>query len=371
MHRSVIESLESRQFLAADLGVALSSTTLPDSLVVGAKSKPSQAVVAVTNSGDAVEKSTSGTVVVSVGLKDGTGTVTPLGTKTVKASALAKSGSFSAKVKLVSPDTLAEGSYTLVASVDGGTAVPEDNTTNNSVDGKAVAVEQANGDLLVSAVTSLSGSVAAGTDGTVTVSVQNVGNVQAKGTGTLQIISTIGGVPTVLSTVENVKLNVKVGATKALKPVKIAAAGSAGVDASATISASLTTNVLNDNTTNNAAAAGNITVTPPPPSPFDTVNLGSTITFKTTQSGGNSIAGFETGNWTDSNGRTGTYYITKGAASNGLCTLQSDVPVATLVFTFNDGSMKLGGKKLEFGVDQGSAIGSVQFAGGTVYFRRG
>ena len=370
MRRSLIESLESRQLLAADLGVSITSTTLPDSLVVGAKSKPSQAVIAVNNAGDAIVKSTKGNVTVTVGLKDASDVITPLGTKTVKASALAKTGSAAAKVKLIAPDSLAEGNYTLVASVDGGEVVVEDNTANNAADGKSVAVETANGDLLVTGVTSFSTTAAAGDEGTITVSVQNLGNVQAKGTGVLEVTSTINGTPTVIATVEKVKLNVKVGATVNLKPIKITVAGTAGVNADATIGATLTTTVLNDDVGNNAAVAGLVTVTPPPPSPFDASNLGSEIAFKTTQSGGNSIAGFETGNWTDSNGRTGTYYITRGVASNGLCTLQSGVPVATLVFSFNDGSMKLGGKSLLFGVDQSAATGSVQYAGGTVYFKK-
>lgn len=372
MIRSVFETLESRQLLAADLGVAITSTTLPDSLVVGAKSKPSQAVIAVSNADDAIDKSTKGNVVVTVGLKDGLGNVTPLGTRSLKASALSKTGSAAAKVKLVAPDTLAEGSYTLVADVAGGDVVPEDNTANNSVDGKAVAVEIANGDLFVASSTSFSGTAAVGDRGTVSVTVQNLGNVQAKGTGILEIVSTVNGTPTVLATVSRVKLNVKVGATVTLKAVAITAAGQAGVSVSATISANLTSTVLNDDPGNNAGAAGTITVTPPPASPFDASNLGSTIGFRTTQSGGISSAGFETGNWTDSNGRTGSYYITRGIASNGLCSIRdsNDVPIATFVFTFNDGSMKLGGKRLEFGGPQAGSTGSVQYAGGTVYFRK-
>jgi hypothetical protein len=366
-----IESLESRTFLAADLSVAIETTTLPDALVVGAKAKAATASLLVSNAGDAVDKTTKGNFAVSVGLRDANGVVTSIGTANVKASALSKGTPAKAKVKLAPPATLAEGNYTLVASVDGGTVIMEDGaTTNNAVAGKSVSVEQANADLMVAATTSFSGSVGAGSSGTVNVAVTNAGNVATKATGTLQVTSTVNGVPTVLATFEKIKISAKPGATVNLKPVTVKAQNLGEANVQATIGVNLTSTALNDNPADNIAPVATITVTPPPPSPLSAIGIGEQMTFKTTQSQNFNGTGFETGTWTDSNGRTGTFYITAGLASDGTCSLTdaNNTPLAGLKFTFNNGKTKLGGKTFTFGVDSGAATGNVIVAGQTVYF---
>jgi hypothetical protein len=369
---SVIESLESRTFLAADLSVAFESTTLPDALVVGLKAKAATATLLVSNSGDAVAKTTKGNLTVSVGLRDANGVVTPIGIANVKASALAKGTPAKAKAKLASPATLAEGTYTLVAAVDGGTIVPDGNSTNNSVDGKSVNVSVANSDLSVAAATSFAGSVAAGTNGTVNVAVTNVGNVAAKATGSLTITSTVNGQTTTLLTVDKLKLNVKPGAVLNLKPLNVKAQNLTDANVSAAIGVALTSTASGDNAGNNAATPATITVTPPPPSPLSAIGVGDKMTFVKTEGTSFNGTGFESGNWTDSNGRTGTYFLTTGAASDGTCALTSNgTPLAGLKFTFNNGKTKLGGTSLAFGVDAGSAAGNVVVAGQTVFFTVG
>lgn len=368
-HATVIESLESRTLMAADLSVSIASTTLPDTIVLGVKSKATTASLLVANSGDAIAKTTPGTVSVDVGLRDGDGIVTTLGTANVKASTLSKPTPAKAKVKIALPAELAEGAYTLVANVHGGEVIPEDNTANNSVDGKAVVAEQANADLLVSATTTLTGSVAAGTSGVANVSVTNDGNVPSKATGVLQVTSTVSGVTTVLTTVEKVRLNLKPGATTNLKPVSFKAQNLTEADVQATIGTNLTSTALGDDASNNSADAATLTIAPPPPSPLAAIGVGEQMTFVKTDGANFHGTGFESGNWTDSNGRTGTYYLTTGLASDGACALTSNgTPLAGLQFAFNHGKTKLGGTTLTFGVDPSAAKGSVEVAGSTVYF---
>lgn len=379
---ALVEGLEQRKLLAADLGVSVVSTTLPNSLILGASNKPFIVQAAVSNLGDALVKNTPGTVGISVGLRDSVGTVTPIGSATVDAKRLSPNKTFRSSVKVTLPTSLAAGDYTLVAiaAPTGGALAEESNTSNNTAAGKLINVSPANADIAVAATSTLAGTVETGSSGTAKAVITNNGNVDAKTKGTLELIATTNGVSTTIATVPNVSINIKPGKTFSSKPVKFSVSGSGTSNAAVTLGARFTptTALAGDNTADNSVTIGTLTVTPPPPSPFTSVNasvnLAGTITFKKTQRIG--ARGFfnETGTFTDANGRTGTYVLVvvpSGVARRGIALTGSN-GAPFLTGNFSDSITGLGGKTLSFSTAVvGKSIGTLDALGTTFFVRSG
>lgn len=141
MTRAAIESLESRQLLAADLSVAITSTNLTDSLTAGVKKVPSfTAAVQVSVADGTVDKKTKGNVTVTLALHPSSGSDVTLGTAKIAASKFAK-GPVTSTFKFKQPATLAAGTnYTLRAALNTGTVIADANTANNTAAGKSVSV---------------------------------------------------------------------------------------------------------------------------------------------------------------------------------------------------------------------------------------
>jgi hypothetical protein len=379
---ALVEGLEQRKLLAADLAVSIASTTLPNSLILGAATKPFVVQAAVSNVGDALVKNAAGTVGISVGLRDSLGTVTSIGTATVDAKRLAPNKAFRSSVKVTLPTSLAEGAYTLVAiaTPTGGPLAEETNTSNNTAAGKAISVSPANADIAVAATSTLTGTVATGSSGTAKAVITNNGNVDAKTKGTLELIATTNGVSTAIATVANVSINIKPGKTFSSKPVKFSVSGTGTSNTSVTLGARFTpaTALAGDNTADNSVTIGTLTVTPPPPSPFtsvnSSVNLAGTITFKKTQRVG--ARGFfsETGTFTDSAGRTGTYtmaIVPTGTARRGIV-LNNSAGTPFMTGNFSDSITGVGGKTFTFSLtDPGNSIGTFAALGTTYFVRNG
>lgn len=383
MHTTnLIDALEPRRFLAADLNVALTSTTLPDSLIAGASSKPFILQATLTNVGDPLPKSPNSSIALTASLRDGQGALTTIGSATVDAKRIAPAKFAKAPVKLTIPSSLAQGTYTLVlsATVTGGSLAEETNTENNSASGKSVSVTPANADIALSGSSTLTGSVETGSAGTARVTITNNGNIPAKTKGTLELLSTVNSTTTTLATVSNVSINIQPGKSFSSKPVKFTVAGSGSSNISLGLSARFTptTPLTNDNTSDNSASITTLTVTPPPPSPFTSVNgsvnLAGTITFKKTQRVG--ARGFfnETGTYTDSAGNTGTYtmsVVPTGTVRRGiLLTNSSGSPFLT--GNFSDSITGVGGKTFTFSTsDPGNSVGTFDALGTTFFVRNG
>lgn len=106
------------------------------------------------------------------------------------------------------------------------------------------------------------------------------------------------------------------------------------------------------------------------------IGLGSTIKFKKT--GGHTTAngfGNETGTFEDNVGKKGTYSLILGTGA--LLTLYDSsgatigFGMTTVVANTNNGTPKIGGKTLQFGVPQAGSTGYAQFGGinGNVYYK--
>lgn len=141
---AMVEGLEARRMLAADIAVALTATTLPDSLVSSSKISPTRnATLTVSVASGTIEKSVKGNVRIDVILRPSGGNATDinLGSATVPVSALAKK----AQVKKITFSALKvappRGEYTLRAVLTVPTAVGDTNTDNNVITRSVVSAD--------------------------------------------------------------------------------------------------------------------------------------------------------------------------------------------------------------------------------------
>lgn len=383
MSQSLVESLESRRHLHADLAVSIRSTTLPDSVLAGIASKPFIAQITVSNvngEGHPVDKDkTASTIPVTVALRSADGNVRTIGTATAKIPNLKDGASKNVPVKISLPADLASGTYTLIASVSPPSALEDTNPNNDTTNGKTVIASPANTDLALAATSSVSGAVATGSSAIVRATLSNLGNVAAKGAATLEIISTpTNGTPTVLATLPNVKFNLLPGKSFSSKPitVKLQGSGASALDLALGVRIASATGLINDNPANNAATAATLSVQPPPPSPFTsanaTVNLAGTITFKRTSRVGARGNFIELGTFTDSNGRTGKYdyrIVTAGIVRHGIV-FSNDNGTPFMTGQFNS-AVTIGGKTLTFSTSSAGSAGTLAALGTTFHYRFG
>lgn len=141
----LVQSLESRRLLSADISVALASKTLADSLVAGAALKsPSVSYTVSASNGTLTKTEGKAKLTLTVSLQPvGGGAAIATGSAKITASALAKKPA-TAKIAFsklkVAP---AVGSYQLVATLSGQTAVSDSNTANDTAT-TAIAVTAPN-----------------------------------------------------------------------------------------------------------------------------------------------------------------------------------------------------------------------------------
>lgn len=350
---------------------------MPDMVLAGVASKPYVTQVTVTNAnadGHAAPR-TAPPVPVTVGLRDSTGTVTPLGTSQANVSNLRAGASKNVPVKVQVPASLAPGSYELVVSIDPPAAFEDGNTENNAAEGKSVSAALANTDLTVAVGSNLTGTVAAGSTAQVRVSLTNSGNVPARATATVEVTATTGSTTTVLATLSNLRLNLQPGKTFSGKPVSVRLSGTPGQTAAVTLSARIASSsgLINDNPSNNTAPGVALSVQPPPPSPFTAVNpalhLAGTITFKRSSRVGALGNVIEQGTFEDSNGRKGNYDFrttSLGVVNVGLV-LTTPEGFPLLSGTFNR-PLAVGGKTLVFSTDPAGSVATFTWANNQVLY---
>lgn len=377
---AIVETLEPRQLLHADLSVAIRSTTLPDALLAGVAAKPYIAQITVTNAntdGHATERNAP-RLPVAVGLRNDVGEVFSLGSSQANIPNLKAGASRNIPVQLRIPTNLPQGNYTLVATIDPPPAFEDPNPDNNTAAGKAVSAAPANTDITLVVGSSVTGSVASGSNAQVRVTLTNAGNVASKASATLEITATIGDTTTVLATVPNLRLNLQPGKSFSSKPVTIRVPGNPAGTTPVTLGARIAsaTGLVNDNPANNAANGVTLQVQPPPPSPFtsvnNSVNLAGTITFRRTSRVGAAGNFIELGTFVDSNGRTGKYdyRITNLGTINAGIILSNDDDTPFMTGSFSS-AIALGGKTVVFSTDSAGSIASFNALGTTFFARYG
>jgi hypothetical protein len=191
---------------------------LPASVVGGAKG--GKVSVAVGNAGtDAFAGNADVRLVAST---DGTADAndTEIARQTVKLSLKPGAKPKAVKFAFNFPPGLADGSYTIIAEVDPANAVTETAENDNAAAAATpVTIAAPFIDLALAAPTGLAASVTAGKKSKLTVPVQNLGNILAKGTATLTLAASTDGTANgaIQVATANVKVSIKPGATKNTK----------------------------------------------------------------------------------------------------------------------------------------------------------
>lgn len=139
MGQGIIEALEMRRMLAADLSVSM-TTTVPATLTAGAVVKSAKATVTVKNLGTAIAKKTAGSLPVSVVLHPSSGADINLGTKSIKVSAFAAGKPIVVTVPLKLKNApSSSGSYSVVAKIVPPVGLGDTNSSNDQAS-KAITV---------------------------------------------------------------------------------------------------------------------------------------------------------------------------------------------------------------------------------------
>jgi len=256
-----VEPLEGRQMLAADLIATEIRGKLPEDLISGQKGRIPSLAVVVNNAGNADVK---GDVVFRIlasadGALDGTDALLLEQTKrlTLKAG---RERRVPLKLRDV-PAGIPQGAYRLIAQADATNAVVEDNELNNTVastDSVPIGPPFVN---LTATKAFVRPPVRAGRNASLLLTVLNAGNINAKGTGTVNVLfrpvnATTGGTPIDVP----VKITIKAKKTKQLKgPIPVPAGLTAG---DYTVIATITTlvGIVDANGADNSATVAPVTV---------------------------------------------------------------------------------------------------------------
>lgn len=256
----VCETLEGRQLLAADLQAMEITGVIPQALVTGVVGKVPALGVNVTNVGNEdVRQSVSVQVLASLdGAFDDSDI--PISEKTINLRL--KSGSskhIPLKLGLV-PGDMPQGQYRLLALVDSGRVITEDNEGNNSIATiPSVTFAPPFVDLRATNVT-VSAPVRRGRPVRVALTVLNAGNVTARGTGVVNVVFT-PVVPGAETPVEvPVKINLKAGKTGFLRSRMMVPPTLAAGDYTVTATITSTLPFSDSNPANNTATGRVITV---------------------------------------------------------------------------------------------------------------
>ena len=213
------EPLEKREFLAADLVATELTGRFPQDLVSGQRARIPALGVNVNNAGNADVRQLVGIRLVASadGVPDPTDQTLTEQTRQLR---LRPGGSRHVPIRLREiPATVAQGNYRLIAVLDTGNVVtPEDNEGNNSVASSAtIAIGPPFVNLVVSDVT-VGAPLARNRPTRVTLSVLNGGNVNARGTGVVQLTFTPVGAGTPVDAPQMaIRVNLRPGQSRGLR----------------------------------------------------------------------------------------------------------------------------------------------------------
>jgi hypothetical protein len=258
---ALCEPLEKREFLAADLVATELVGRFPQDLVGGQRARIPALAVRVNNAGNADVRQPVGIRLVASadGVADaGDPTVTEQTTRL----RLRPGGSRRIPIRLREiPGAIPQGSYRLIAVVDTGNAVAEDNEGNNFVASTAsIAIGPPFVNLVVSDVT-VNAPLARNRPTRVTMSVLNGGNVNARGTGVVQLTFTpVGpGTPTDAPQMA-VRINLRAGQSRALRGRGLVPASLTPGQYTVRATIASTLPFTESNTTDNSATTSAVTV---------------------------------------------------------------------------------------------------------------
>jgi hypothetical protein len=185
---AVVEPLEARCMLSADLTGTIGAAIIPPSVISGSPTRITLPVV-VLNSGDAAVPAGNFMSIAILARPEGTSGASDIPVRTLvslNVSSLAAGSSRTFSTALTLPEGMATGEYSLVAEVDSGNAVDESDDANNEAVSGPVNVVAGARDLSATLGTfgSLPVSVVVGRRlaGSMSVVVQNVGNLQLSAT---------------------------------------------------------------------------------------------------------------------------------------------------------------------------------------------
>lgn len=373
----LMENLESRTHFAldaggVDLGGQIDRFALPPALVAGQASRGS-VTVGVTNLGDTVSRSAR-PVVVTVTAQDAGGAEVVLGSGNVRVASLAagQRPRF-VSIPLRIPPSLQSGEYTLKVTIDPGDTLDDANRDNNTLVATDFTVEEPAADIVAGGKTVLSGQVRSRSNSFVTATVRNDGNINATFVPKIEVIAELNGDERVLATSTARRVTIAKGRTGTVGAIQYKLP-SDWTEGNVTISVRVTPvqALPSDDEANNVAELTTVTIVknPEPEGPLAGLGLDSTLRFFWTA--GNSSGGrkYEEGNFVDSQGRSGTYELTRFAGEDDadfVLRYQGRVVLAT-VLTYRDNSEPLGGRTLEFGVSRGASNGYIDLFYRDVYF---
>ncbi len=353
----LIESLESRRLLTADLTLVINSVAIPSTLPVGVVYSKASAIVTVTNVGDAPIPAIGTSTSVTISLQNAAGDLFPIGTKSLPSTDYNSIQHLT--VDGVIPATVKAGTYTVVCSLATAGGVVDENPENDFASGKLVTFSGASQtNLVLTAKTNLAGTVAADTSGklTATISTNSAKSVTAK--GTLRILSVVGDTSTVVATVKNIAINVAKGRPQVVKDVVYKLSNSTTATAACTVTATLTLSAVlaGDSNTDNTAKAATVRIAP---SPLGAGSLGSALTFTKKSKSGAKGHTVEAGTFTDSDGISGKYEYRDVGGTNKANTLVLTVGGQAFVTGLFSAPVEVAGRTVLFSTSKSGSIGSV------------
>lgn len=390
------ESLQVRRLLAADVAVGFVRTSVPVEAVVGHRVRGGAVVVDLGNRGsEAVSASAWDRVNVQVLLRrvgetgdaggDGEdGRV--VGVVGVSGRGLGPGSQRRVAVNVKLPRDLVAGSYVFSARAVLPEGVVDEEGANNVVEAGGLVVSAARADLAISASTSLGGTVAAGTAGTVRFRITNLGNVTARTTGAVEVQAVIGSGAQTIAVSQRVRLTLGPGKSFSSRAVSFLAPGLAGIEYDPQLSVrfvSLSGTLVGDDPANNSAGVssgggvgggGGLRVGQPLPSALGEFGLGSRLVFRfVRQVRTAGVEGVEEiGTFVDREfGREGTYSVRlvrvigggEGLGGIGPTGARSGVLTLRRVVAGGDGGGG-GSVLLSARVTLGAALGRVKRLGG-------
>jgi CARDB len=249
----LMESLEPRQLLSADLSIAY-VTQPPASFLPGAKNK---VVVQVTNVGDAT--ATGNVLVNLLASADATLDVndTSVASANAKVNKLAVGKSQKITLTFNSPSNVADGNYFLLAHATGDAGIGDVNAANDvAASAATVSIRQPFVDLAVSYATQPPASLLPGAKNKVVLVVQNNGNVLASGKEVFNLLASADAVFDQGDTsFFSQSSSIKIAARKSAKVTLTFATPSNVADGNYFILADAASGIADSNTANNVAAS--------------------------------------------------------------------------------------------------------------------
>lgn len=371
---SMIESLETRTFLAADLAVDITASRLPSDLINGAAVQSSVSAK-VRNFGDPISRSAL-PVLLTASLRNDAGELTTIGSASVRVAGLSPGDSArNVTLRVTVPASLASGDYTLVITADPNQTQPDNDRTNNTATGNIVRVTDLRNDLIVTGTTNLDGTVEPGASGFVFVTLRNDGNKPLKSEVTVQVLLTSNGTTRTATTVSGIRINLGANRETRIRLINYsiplsAPLGPTGVDIRVTPQFALPGDTL----ANNTAPLADLTLATlaAPTGALARLGLSDTLTFVRTDRDTDFGIYREEGTFKDSQGRTGKYRMYRpNPGDDKYAILQLTLRGREILDTeldFFNRDATLGSQKLTFGVSRSVSDGYIDLFRRDVFF---